>query len=95
MGLAKRVIDDGLGRPLADGLDLEADAFVEVFGTDDARVGVRVVPRARPGQGEVLGPVSTARRCYARACERRADGRAAVFAPREREHDRPSAPASS
>jgi enoyl-CoA hydratase/carnithine racemase len=40
MGLAKRVIDDGLGVPLADGLDREAEAFVEVFGSDDARVGV-------------------------------------------------------
>jgi enoyl-CoA hydratase len=40
MGLAKRVIDDGLGVPLADGLDREAEAFVEVFGTDDSRVGV-------------------------------------------------------
>ena len=40
MGLAKRVIDDGLGRPLAEGLDLERDAFVEVFGTDDASTGV-------------------------------------------------------
>ena len=40
IGLAKRVIDDGLGRPLAEGLDMEADAFVEAFGTEDARVGV-------------------------------------------------------
>lgn len=41
MGLAKRVIDRGLDGPLDDGLDLEADAFVEVFATEDAAIGVR------------------------------------------------------
>jgi enoyl-CoA hydratase/carnithine racemase len=40
MGLAKRAIDDGLGAPLAQGLDLEAELFVEAFATDDARAGV-------------------------------------------------------
>jgi enoyl-CoA hydratase/carnithine racemase len=41
MGLAKRAIDGGLGLALADGLDLERDAFVEVFGTEDAHTGVQ------------------------------------------------------
>ena len=42
MGLAKRVIDDGLGVPLAQGLDpMERDAFVEVFATEDAASGVK------------------------------------------------------
>ena len=49
-GTRQRVIDDGLGVPLAHGLDREADAFVEVFGTDDARRR-GVVPRARTRQG--------------------------------------------
>ena len=34
--ITKRVIDRGLSLPLADGLALERDAFVEVFGTEDA-----------------------------------------------------------
>jgi enoyl-CoA hydratase/carnithine racemase len=41
MGLAKRAIDGGLDGPLAAGLDLEREAFVEVFGTEDARTGVQ------------------------------------------------------
>ena len=61
MGLAKRAIDDGLDGSLADGLDLERDAFVEVFGTDDARDRRAVVPRARPRQGEVLRAADRAR----------------------------------
>jgi enoyl-CoA hydratase/carnithine racemase len=55
MGLAKRVIDDGLGVPLAQGLDAEADAFVEVFGTDDARVGVESFLERGPGKAHFSG----------------------------------------
>jgi enoyl-CoA hydratase/carnithine racemase len=55
MGLAKRVIDDGLGRRLSKGLDMEADAFVEVFGTDDARVGVASFLEHGPGQAKFSG----------------------------------------
>ena len=55
MGLAKRVIDDGLGRPLADGLDLERDAFVEVFGTEDARTGVQSFQAEGPGKAKFAG----------------------------------------
>jgi enoyl-CoA hydratase len=55
MGLAKRVIDDGLGRPLAEGLDMEADAFVEAFGTDDARVGVQSFLEHGPGKAKFTG----------------------------------------
>ncbi len=55
MGLAKRVIDDGLGRPLADGLDLERDAFVEVFGTEDARTGVQSFLADGPGKATFRG----------------------------------------
>jgi enoyl-CoA hydratase/carnithine racemase len=55
MGLAKRVIDDGLGRPLAGGLDLEREAFVEVFGTEDARIGVRSFLANGPGKATFRG----------------------------------------
>jgi enoyl-CoA hydratase len=55
MGLAKRVIDDGLGRPLAVGLDLEADAFVEAFGTEDGRVGVQSFLEHGPGKARFSG----------------------------------------
>ena len=55
MGLAKRVIDDGLGRRLAKGLDMEAEAFVEVFGTDDARVGVASFLEHGPGKAKFSG----------------------------------------
>jgi enoyl-CoA hydratase len=41
MGLAKRAIDRGLDGSLAAGLDLECEAFLEVFGTEDARTGVQ------------------------------------------------------
>jgi enoyl-CoA hydratase/carnithine racemase len=40
LGIAKRVMNDGLGLPLADALALEADGFAEVFVTDDAAEGV-------------------------------------------------------
>ena len=55
MGLAKRVIDDGLGRPLPEGLDLEADAFVEAFGTEDARLGVQTFLEHGPGKAKFAG----------------------------------------
>jgi enoyl-CoA hydratase len=55
MGLAKRVIDAGAGRPLADGLDLEREAFVEVFGTEDARAGVQSFLEHGPGRARFSG----------------------------------------
>jgi enoyl-CoA hydratase len=55
MGLAKRVIDDGIGGTLSDGLDLEAGAFVEVFGTDDAITGVRSFLADGPGKAKFTG----------------------------------------
>jgi enoyl-CoA hydratase/carnithine racemase len=55
MGAAKRVIDDGLGRRLDDGLDLEADAFVDIFATDDARVGVASFLEHGPGKAKFAG----------------------------------------
>ena len=55
MGFAKRAIDDGLDGPLARGFDIEADAFVEVFGTDDARVGVASFLEHGPGKATFSG----------------------------------------
>ncbi len=55
MGLAKRAIDDGLDAPLATGLNHEADAFVEVFGTEDAGAGVRSFLEHGPGRARFAG----------------------------------------
>jgi enoyl-CoA hydratase/carnithine racemase len=55
MGLAKRAIDGGLDGSLAAGLDLEADAFVEVFGTEDARTGVASFLEQGPGKARFAG----------------------------------------
>jgi enoyl-CoA hydratase/carnithine racemase len=55
MGLAKRAIDRGLDGSLAEGLDLEADAFVEVFGTDDAKIGVASFLEHGPGKAKFTG----------------------------------------
>jgi len=55
MGLAKEAIDRGLDGDLAAGLTLEADAFVEVFHTDDARSGVRSFLEHGPGRATFEG----------------------------------------
>jgi enoyl-CoA hydratase/carnithine racemase len=55
MGLAKQAIDEGLGRPLAEGLDLEARAFVEVFDTEDAATGVASFREHGPGKARFAG----------------------------------------
>jgi enoyl-CoA hydratase/carnithine racemase len=55
MGLAKRAIDDGLDGSLTRGLDIEAAAFVEVFGTDDAATGVASFLEHGPGKATFSG----------------------------------------
>jgi len=55
MGLAKQAIDRGLDGDLAAGLSVEADAFVEVFGTDDAAAGVRSFLEHGPGRATFQG----------------------------------------
>jgi len=55
MGLAKTAIDRGLDGSLAAGLDLEADAFVEAFGTDDAATGIESFRRQGPGKATFSG----------------------------------------
>jgi enoyl-CoA hydratase len=53
--ICKRVIDDGLVRSLAEGLELERAGFVEVFGTDDARTGVASFLEHGPGNATFTG----------------------------------------
>ena len=55
MGLAKSAIDDGLDGTLSRGIDLEAAAFVEVFGTDDAQVGIASFLEHGPGTATFSG----------------------------------------
>jgi enoyl-CoA hydratase/carnithine racemase len=55
MGLAKRAIDDGLDGSLASGLNVEATAFVAVFGTEDARTGVASFLEHGPGKATFQG----------------------------------------
>ena len=54
-GLAKRAIDGGLDLPLAAGLRLEQEAFVEVFRTADSRIGVQSFLEHGPGQATFTG----------------------------------------
>lgn len=53
--LAKRAIDQGLDGRLDLGLDLEAECFVEVFGTDDAGIGVASFLEHGPGKATFTG----------------------------------------
>ncbi|HLK43126.1 MAG TPA: enoyl-CoA hydratase-related protein [Thermoleophilia bacterium] len=53
--LAKRAIDEGLDRALADGLALEREVFVDVFRTDDAGIGVRSFLDSGPGKAKFTG----------------------------------------
>jgi enoyl-CoA hydratase/carnithine racemase len=55
MGAAKRVMDRGLDGPLGAGIDLEHQAFVEVFGTEDAAEGVRSFLEHGPGHATFRG----------------------------------------
>lgn len=55
IALAKTVINDGTQVTLDDGLDLEEQAFVDVFATDDAAVGVGSFRRHGPGKATFSG----------------------------------------
>ena len=55
MSLAKGAIDHGLDGPLAAGLDLEREAFVEVFRTEDAGAGIRSFLDHGPGRATFQG----------------------------------------
>jgi len=53
--LCKRAVDDGLSGSLADGLALERAAFVEVFRTEDSRIGVTSFLASGPGNADFVG----------------------------------------
>ena len=53
--LAKRAIDRGLDITLDGGLDLEQQLFVEVFDTEDARIGVQSFLEHGPGKATFTG----------------------------------------
>lgn len=53
--LAKAAINDGAQGTLNGGLDLEEQAFVDVFATEDAAVGVGSFRRHGPGKAEFSG----------------------------------------
>jgi enoyl-CoA hydratase len=53
--LVKRAVDSGVDLPLSSGLALEREAFVEVFGTEDSRVGVASFLEHGPGAATFAG----------------------------------------
>jgi enoyl-CoA hydratase len=55
LAAAKRVIDDGIDRPLADALELEIAAFVSVSHTEDAALGVTSFLEHGPGRARFVG----------------------------------------
>lgn len=55
MGLAKRAIDKGSGRTLAEGLEIELAAFAEVFETEDAATGISSFLEHGPGKATFSG----------------------------------------
>lgn len=55
IGLAKAAIDDGLDGSLGAGLDREQELFVEVFATEDARIGVESFKENGPGHARFVG----------------------------------------
>lgn len=55
LALAKRAIDEGIDRPLADGLALERELFAAAFATDDLGVGVTSFLTDGPGVARFTG----------------------------------------
>src|SRR5918995_1212649 len=54
-GLAKNAIDRGLQGTLSAGVELEQRLFAEVFGTEDARIGVASFLEHGPGKAQFVG----------------------------------------
>ena len=52
---AKRAIDEGLEGSLDQGIELEHELFVEVFRTDDARIGIESFRAHGPGKARFTG----------------------------------------
>ena len=55
LALAKRAVDEGLDRSLAEGLELEQDLFVESFTTDEAAIGINSFLVEGPGRARFTG----------------------------------------
>jgi enoyl-CoA hydratase/carnithine racemase len=55
MGLAKRAVDDGLDRPLGEGLTLERTLFRQVLDTEDAATGIQSFFDNGPGKAVFSG----------------------------------------
>lgn len=53
--LIKRAVVEGLDRPLADGLAQERELFVEVFASEDSRIGVQSFLQNGPGKATFTG----------------------------------------
>jgi enoyl-CoA hydratase len=53
--IIKRVVDAGMNTTLEEGLQLEIDGFVEVFGTHDSQVGVKSFLENGPGKATFSG----------------------------------------
>src|SRR3982751_6110822 len=55
LAAAKRAIDEGLERPLEEGLALESRLFAERFDTEDQKIGMRSFLEKGPGKAEFTG----------------------------------------
>jgi enoyl-CoA hydratase/carnithine racemase len=53
--MIKRAVDDGVDRPLAEGLELERELFEAVFHTADSKIGVHSFLKHGPGRAEFTG----------------------------------------
>ena len=53
--IIKRVVDAGMTSTLDDGLRMELDGFVEVFGTNDSQIGVKSFLENGPGKATFRG----------------------------------------
>jgi enoyl-CoA hydratase/carnithine racemase len=55
LAAAKQAIDEGLDRPLRDGLALESRLFAELFDTEDQKTGMRSFLESGPGKATFSG----------------------------------------
>jgi enoyl-CoA hydratase/carnithine racemase len=55
LAAAKRAIDEGLDRPLQQGLELESELFAGLFGTEDQKNGMRSFLENGPGKATFSG----------------------------------------
>ena len=55
LAAAKRAIDEGLDRPLREGLVLESQLFAELFDTEDQAIGMRSFLENGPGKATFTG----------------------------------------